>query len=1529
MKEIAIYGEKKGGGEGHTPVEASDTLRSKQTIKLLFVLSEGECSSTDSAVGKPDVYLNHIPFYKDGEYTGNFTGTIEYRAGTADQTVIPGFTASESSVPTNFTHMKTGVGNQVRISAEASSARVTLTASSLRHIEENGDMNGTTVTHTISVQGIYDTIGSTTGWTSYTITKTGKASNPYSWDTLVKRPASSTYGWYIRIVRATANNATVKTSSQCSWLSTIAIVDVVHTYPNSTLLAITLKDAGQFGGNIPEILFKPKGIKVPELILSGSTVTFPSLLTAYKYSTSPAYHIIHVLTAAKDNGGLAIPSSDLDLPSFYNLNAYCVAPISHTVDGVSISKPRYELHNQFYTRENVPTFLMYLLNACNANFTTNEFGQISVMYDHAGQAVTKQVTNANVIGGKFSSSSNDLESRCTVVNVTYNNENYFGRTDTATVTADGKETGVYNSASDLVKRYGVQTLDIVLPGCTNEAQAIRKARWAIFNNSYLTNFVSFSVLFQGLNYHVGELVRLYDNDNDTTVQSGKVFSAVAGATTCTIVLDRVLDAVVGSVTFYGMKEDGKTSLKATINSRTNSATQTTLVIAGTVKPLLTSVCTILTTASESSLGELYKVVKIDKSGAEYIINCVIHKESKYDYIDGTTGLITPAYDLSNNIKYSTKAVDFSTIIVTPNFSSNGITSKAKLQISWNDPNGISNYNLSWRRENDNETFIKDIRSPSYDIDTPIPGTYYITIYAVNPLTNIVSSGTTKIYGYRVATANSSLYPPKDIYVTGTSGLTFNTPDLSVSFNYDTLNDTVAVEDTLKDYVVEVWDSSGINLKGTYVIPVSNGAGLDTSLFTDFTIASSVTKVTNDDKSVKLTKTGGAADTWDSFGSSSSGASGACAVRFTLTIVSGKAALAGLSTNGSSNPSETGIYGFVAGGTVGFVRIWLGTDLLADTLFPYKATTLFEVEYIGTVLRFKIDGVIKYTKTVAANSTYYGDSCIFTTGAFIDKFAFGTYPTNTIRNGVFRFPYNTNIAIFGIPTRSFNLKFYSRDILGDLSVAATRLFSNPLPDITEFDFYVLPGLQTAYINITNTSTASYDIIGYKVWQCLTTDVATYVKSDINMKSMGSGGYITLPATGSAQYSYYVAAYDSFGSTDLNISSSKEATPTSSEAITWSIASGLLFTVNKATNKIFWTAGAILKGGETVTRSIVENSTGVVWATGILYIYYDENTSRTVLQSSTSLVSAVGINCYPLATYTGGDSTTLKGGTGDAFISGSQLIAGTVGASQIIAGSITASLIDTTDAVITGEAQIGSAVITNAAIKDFIQSSDYSATAHTGWKLDKVANMITTYGGLQILDSNGVTVLSSGTAPTWNWTNITGTSRPANNATVGATFGVVGGAEGNISGAISSTNITTYISNAAIGTAQIADLAVDTLQIHDDAVTIPLSFSAPANNSISSQTITTYGGKNIFIVNINMLNGLSFSSTTSIVYIARYWPNFSLLVDGHAVSTLNYCTQSATMTYSCNLSAGSHTVAVTGSGTGATWLSINLLCLEARK
>ncbi|MGZ4968037.1 MAG: phage tail tip fiber protein [Methylobacter sp.] len=122
-------------------------------------------------------------------------------------------------------------------------------------------------------------------------------------------------------------------------------------------------------------------------------------------------------------------------------------------------------------------------------------------------------------------------------------------------------------------------------------------------------------------------------------------------------------------------------------------------------------------------------------------------------------------------------------------------------------------------------------------------------------------------------------------------------------------------------------------------------------------------------------------------------------------------------------------------------------------------------------------------------------------------------------------------------------------------------------------------------------------------------------------------------------------------------------------------------------------------------------------------------------------------------------------------------------------------------------INNAQITSAKIGNTIQSDNYDGTH--GWQLSRTGGNVT-LNQLTVRDAAGNVILSSGTGIPWSAIPYGSTGRPADGATVGASFGV------NIGGQITPYNASTYIAAAAIGTAFIADLGVTTGKIDDLAV-----------------------------------------------------------------------------------------------------------------
>lgn len=948
MNELEIYGEGGGGkgGGGHTPIEADDTLISKQSVKLLFAVSEGEITGIDdvftnntsiknfahvsasgSLVDYPvitapttsasiltgrykygttalytapagaklvtwmkynqsstptsavsacawlpnnsiikdssDLYYKlvrvgvannyevsaepidppGVPITQDG--ISSNTIQIDSRVGTVDQTYISGFDSTRTPSAGSFpVLLANGTTTILSFQGNIDGVIVTMMIDRLMLVEEDGDRVEHEVSGTIQRAGLSGTYSEVEP-----IYKKGKCTSPYSWDIRVDRPSDVTLEsqtWSIRVGRVSPDDADDKHYSKLYLSNVQQVIDQKLTYPRTALLSIVLTDPDQFGGSVPDLKFKIRGMKLP--LPSNYTVSNPftdaetraynesspwngSFSSVHSYTDNPAwimYWLLRGKSWESDPGydwGLRIPASDIDLGSFYNLAKYCDGVVSYTDNNVARTEFRYTAHLSFYEREDIPTALMKILTLCNANLTTNEFGQISITWDAPGQAVTKIVTNANVIEGAFSYSSSDMESRSTVVNVTFNRDDFNGESDTVTV-----------SESVLVERYGYQTSDVILLGCKSRAQATRKARWALYTNCYCTEIVTFKQLFQGATYHIGELIQIQDSDALTVEPKHGVVSSVVtnldGSTT--VNFDRTLTTgtTEGKFTFYIHSEDTtsgqvftqqpvlitevtKTGLASTLTAITHTFESGKVPFAGTTFSL----------SSTTIPAKLYKVVKIDKDDDQsYTITANIHTEDKYAYIDGALTLTTPSLTsgLSPYVNYPVPAV--TNLVVGEIYSTTSGVASASLELSWDwenvAPVPISAIFDVTIKFNGDEVYANNtVTSKSVVLPNALPGSYSFIVIAKNPRTGM-KSAKEAIYGFKfgIEEGESTLSPPTNIYVKGTTGLEFFQQDLNLTWSYNPANDTTSntKKRKLKYYQVDIKTMDNV-LKATYVV----------------------------------------------------------------------------------------------------------------------------------------------------------------------------------------------------------------------------------------------------------------------------------------------------------------------------------------------------------------------------------------------------------------------------------------------------------------------------------------------------------------------------------------------------------------------------------------------------------------------------------------------------------------------------------------------------------------------------------------
>ncbi len=188
--------------------------------------------------------------------------------------------------------------------------------------------------------------------------------------------------------------------------------------------------------------------------------------------------------------------------------------------------------------------------------------------------------------------------------------------------------------------------------------------------------------------------------------------------------------------------------------------------------------------------------------------------SKYDYIDNGIVLVIPTGDLAPNNNVFTSPV--SNLIVTPNVSWNGVTNITRLQVTW-DSNATTyadKFRLIWSKDGTGINSITDLLQPAYDIENPLAGNYLITVIAINGISNIESAPVSITYAYKLG-GLSTLVPPINPKIVGTSGLISNSLSLDTSWDYNTTNDSVV--DKLLDYKIEVYDETPTTVKATYSV----------------------------------------------------------------------------------------------------------------------------------------------------------------------------------------------------------------------------------------------------------------------------------------------------------------------------------------------------------------------------------------------------------------------------------------------------------------------------------------------------------------------------------------------------------------------------------------------------------------------------------------------------------------------------------------------------------------------------------------
>ena len=600
---------KGGGGGGHTPIEAKESGRSKQLVKIVEAISEGEVYGL--ADGMKSIYFDKTPVQnKDGSY--NFKNVqVEGRVGGQVQDLMAGFNTSEKEVGVGALVKKNLPLTRTVTDAKVSRLRLTIGVQSLFKQEDNGDTNGTTVNFII-------TIGSRT----YPVSISGKYSSQYlqhhTFDNLPSVP------FIVKVERTTDDSTTQRLQNNTIWSSYTEIIDTEFTYPNTALIGV--KFDSEYFSNIPTRTYDLLGlkVKVPSNYDTRTRQYTGMWDGTFKvdWTDNPAWVLYDVVTNKRYGLGGRLGEFGADKWALYQVAQYCDQLVP---DGFGGQEPRFTCNVWLTEQRSAYQVINDICSIFRAMPVWNG-QQLTVVMDRPADPVWTY-TNANVDESGFSYTFSARKSRHNAIQVEYaDKENSY------------EKAIEYVADDESIRKNGLNIKKITAFGCTSRGQAHRTALWLLQTEKLETKTVTFTVGAEGLMHIPGDIIKVADTHYAGTNIGGRVL-AVNGKT---VTLDREITLSGNSYLSYINANAKHQNIKIiSVNGAEVTLDQ---------PPLGLEIYGVWSLTTQQVTSQLFKALSVkEESKGKYTIMALQHEPQKEAIVDngakfepvGTAPLTTP------------------------------------------------------------------------------------------------------------------------------------------------------------------------------------------------------------------------------------------------------------------------------------------------------------------------------------------------------------------------------------------------------------------------------------------------------------------------------------------------------------------------------------------------------------------------------------------------------------------------------------------------------------------------------------------------------------------------------------------------------------------------------------------------------------------------------------------------------------------------------------------------------------------------
>lgn len=702
-----ITARKGGSSKPHQPREMSDNLISRDKIKILLALADGE---VDEEFSLKNVLLDDVPVMADNGQM-NYPGvTAEFRPGTQTQDYIPGFTESNNEI-TVSRKIDTGTPFVISVTNQTLSAiRVRMMTNRLAKTEDDGDVVGSVVEFAIDMaidggsyqEAVRDTFD-------------GKNTSGYDRSIRVNLPAQYSQV-LLRVRRVTPDSNTDRVQDTIYVQSYSEVIDAKFRYPLTALLFVEF-DSDLFPNQLPTISVKKrwKKILVPTNYDPISRTYSGTWDGTFKlsWSNNPAWVVYDLIKNQRyglDQKELGI---DIDKWSLYEAAQYCDQMVPDGHGGV---EPRYLCDMVVQSQVEAYRLIRDVCSIFRAmSFYNGE--SLSIVIDKPRDPVYL-FTNDNVIDGAFARIFASEKSMYSTVNVMFDDRENMYNQDVEPV-----------FDAEAARRFGHNATSITAIGCTRRSEANRRGRWIIKTNLSSTT-VNFATGLEGMIPMIGDVIAVADS----SWQSNSIYNLsgrLAEVSGIQVFTNFRVDARPGDFILVN-KPDGK-PVKRTISKVSADGKTIELNVGFGFQVMPDAVFAI----ERSDLAfEKYVVTKIEKGSddEEFVhrITAVEYDESKYDAID--YGVVVD--------KRPTSVVDPDNMKAPENVQVSSFSrvvqgmSVETMTVTWNRVQYASHYEMQWRKDGGNWQNTPRTPTTEIDIEGIYAGVYEVRVRSVSAAENV-------------------------------------------------------------------------------------------------------------------------------------------------------------------------------------------------------------------------------------------------------------------------------------------------------------------------------------------------------------------------------------------------------------------------------------------------------------------------------------------------------------------------------------------------------------------------------------------------------------------------------------------------------------------------------------------------------------------------------------------------------------------------------------------------------------------------